>query len=190
MSILEIIAKLDISVVLGVVGILTGIVSLYLHWLNFRKNKPILEIEVIGVNISGGDGSSAGPPWAFVLELNLHNKGNSPTTVTEIRLNTYDHFLKLRPSIPTELTGWDKSPLDVPFEIKPNGSIKVELTFVPLTDYWNKFKVGTNKAKLDIELYHTHGKEHKNGDISFSKMGNSIILLSSDYINIDKDMAE
>jgi len=154
---------ITVNLVLGIIGTLAGLISLYIHIQNYRKNRSKIEIDKIIGGINKEDKT-------IIFRIILHNKGNIPTSIYKCESfvdNFMPHINLLRlkeESIPTfgkTLTKKGIEPINVPFDIRPNSTISMRIELVFYDE--NIFNRTINKQQINSEIifYHTYGKTRK-----------------------------
>lgn len=162
-----------IALILGGIGTLTGAVSVYVHILNYRKSKSVIEIEKRRAEINKEDKK-------IIYTAMIHNKGNSPTTINRCeaivdrpipQTNRADRWMvdmniikleeRYAPTLSGRIIRTKKAePLGIPFKLEPNSSIiaKIELLFIDEPSFKQTIE---KPIKSEIIFYHTHGKTKK-----------------------------
>lgn len=141
-----------LSLILGIIGTLTGSIAVFIHWWRLRIEQPRLDTSVLKCEHAFGVSESGVKTIAFWTNFRIKNRGDRGTGIFDVDLDFEDNEQKhhLRKQYfrdrPVEEEGVWISPHDV-----------LNLT----TDFWQTYQ-GNEKEKIDIHLtiHHTHGAEN------------------------------
>jgi len=137
-----------VSLVLGIIGTVTGIVALSLHYWKLRRETPRLKTEVLRCE---HDFEEEKKTLSFWADLQIRNLGDRGTDILGIDLAFEDdeqkHNLKLEyqsPVFEDDLIKW----------IRPHETIEKSQTAFTIYE-------GDVKEQIDctFTIYHTHGAE-------------------------------
>jgi len=144
------------ELILGFIGTITGIVSIVLHILQIRKEKPKVTISDEMMRLEW-DALKTDPPYFTAdLEFNINNEGERDTTLYRIIVlfgpivTTIEEFI----------------PLPAHSTIKTPGNKGIENTiifsFPQRVEYPDRVQeYFTKREKVHIILHHTHGVTEK-----------------------------
>lgn len=157
---------LSVELILGIIGTVTGVLGLIIHFVRLRKEEPILEIEVTKCEHHTERNRNRQPTFCLELELRIKNTGHYGTTLSKIEavfdISDKRYYMEsdlfqteqayiLQPTLPVENL-WIP-----PHKTTDTGSVfllKGTVIKLPVENLWIR-KV----LKCSFILYHTHGKE-------------------------------
>ncbi len=140
-----------VTLVLGIIGTVTGIVSLSLHYWRLRKESPRLETKVLKCEHNLRVSKSQIKTISFWAGFQIKNLGDRGTSVNDINLSFEDdgkkYQLKKRYYRGTFLENERRW-------INAHDTIDIE------ADFYNTFE-NNDKEQIDctFTIYHTHGAE-------------------------------
>jgi hypothetical protein len=142
-----------ITLVLGLIGTVTGIIALLISYWTYRKEKPNLEVEVLSSTHNFTPTADNGKHINFWLKFRLKNLGDRGTRINDIglhfRMNNAEYDLKAQ-----QLN-----------ELLPNGNCKVGPKWLEAHDsviiHADFYRIydGTEAEKIGctFTVFHTHG---------------------------------
>jgi len=137
-----------LNLVLGIIGTITGIVALSVHFLRLRRENPRLKIEVLKCE---HDFEEEKKTLSFWAELQIRNLGDRGTDILGVDLTFEDdeqeHNLRMEHHgelYEDDLKRW----------IHPHQTIEKSLT--TFTKYEGDIK---ERINCTLTIYHTHGAE-------------------------------
>jgi hypothetical protein len=143
-----------ITLVLGLIGTVTGIIALLISYWTYRKEKPNLETEVLSLTHNFTPTSSNGKHINFWVRFRLKNLGDRGTRINDIglsfKINEHEYDLKAN-----EIR-----------EVTPDGLLKAGPDFIEAhdtlvieADFYRTYEGKDEQEKIDCKftLFHTHG---------------------------------
>jgi hypothetical protein len=136
-----------VNLVLGIIGTITGIIGLFIHFWRFRRENPRIEVKALGCEHSIESERSQISFWATFQMKNLGDRGTSINDVDLVFVSdNKEHLLKKILFRPMEYSQrrW----------IDPHETIDLG------ADYLGKYE-GEVKEKINCTflIYHTHGRK-------------------------------
>lgn len=145
------------ELVLGIIGTVTGVLSLVIHYVRLQREKPNIKPEVTECEHYLERRKDGQPTFHLILDLRIKNKGNQGTTLNKIEASFYDkqkrHLVEsdlfqaldtviLRPALPVENL-W----------IGPHKTINTRCRFISEGEV-----IKQRVLECSFILHHTHGK--------------------------------
>ena len=81
---------LSLELILGIIGTATGVLSLIIHFIRLRKEKPVLKLEVTKCWHYLERRKNRQPTFNLELESRIGNRGHYGTTLSKIEVVFYD----------------------------------------------------------------------------------------------------
>lgn len=151
-----------IIIAVAILGAVTGVISLFLHFLSFRKNRPIVNVDFHKTRIDKKERE-------ITFELKVHNRGNLSTSIHNFYI-AINKLLKDSPNVwslkkdESFFSGlmWreKKKRVEFPYKLDSNCTEKWEAGVKFLIPEWDFIQ---RKKELDclIVIDHTHGHLEK-----------------------------